>query len=160
MRRQLLLSGYPQLRCAVSFFFVQNVAAGSGLCGQAVKTFPLISGRRLFFPGDFVPVCFSLSSSSVVLVVFNSGVGEFFEHCPVRPGIAPWGRKHLIESLTHGSDPAQVPLNQPQKADCHGQDYPFCLFGIGARVRGRAQCSVTFGYGPQGAIPGRTIDKS
>ena len=69
------------------------------------------------------------------------------------PGDSPRGsRNHLIASLAHGSDPAQVPLNQPQRADFHGDDDRLCLLRLSAKVRGRVQGAVTFGYGSHGGL--------
>ncbi|MDF1592458.1 MAG: hypothetical protein P1P89_13155 [Desulfobacterales bacterium] len=61
-----------------------------------------------------------------------------------RQGIAPSpreGRTHPIEALPHGSDPAQVPLNHPQKIDSHGEDDRLCLLPVNAKVGGVCRAS-------------------
>ena len=68
-------------------------------------------------------------------------------------------RYHLIESFPPGSDPAQVPLNQPQQVNSPGDDDRFCLFRISATVRGRMQGSVPLVTAPTGAIPDRSAGK-
>ena len=44
-------------------------------------------------------------------------------------------------------------MNQPQRADFHGDDDRLCLFRLSAKVRGRVQGTVNFGYGSHGGYP-------